>query len=101
MNSKHKILLNKIEYMFDFFYITGILVVLALLDKVGKDYIIASFMVFMLLYLFCGMALPQAFQGLIKTRFQKQQFRNVKTVFKCTLLYIVILETQKTIMKNY
>lgn len=93
MNSKHKILLNKIEYMFDFFYITGILVVLALLDKVGKDYIIASFMVFMLLYLFSGMALPQAFQGLIKTRIQKQQFRNVKTVFKSTLLYVLILET--------
>lgn len=93
MNSKHKILLNKIEYLFNFFYITGILIILALLDKTGKDYIIASFMIFMLLYLFCGMALPQAFSGLIKTRFQKQQYRNVKTVFKSTLLYVCILET--------
>lgn len=93
MNSKQQILLNKIEYLFKFFYIVGILVVLALLDEVGKDYIIASFMVFMLIYLFCGLALPQAFQNVIKPRFQKQQFKNARTVFKGTLLYILILES--------
>lgn len=93
MNSKQKILLNKIEYLFNFFYLSGILVVLTLLDKVGKDYIIASFMVFMLLYLFCALALPQAFQNLMIPRFQKQQYKNAKTVFQSTLLYCFILET--------
>ncbi len=93
MNSKQQILLNKIEYLFKFFYIVGILAVLALLDDVGKDYIIASFMVFMLIYLFCGLALPQAFYNVVKTRFQKQQFKNAKTVFKSTLLYLVIMES--------
>ena len=93
MNSKQQILLNKIEYLFKFFYLVGILVVLALLDEVGKDYIISSFMVFMLIYLFCGLALPQAFQNVIKPRFQKQQFKNAKTIFKSTLLYILILES--------
>lgn len=92
MNSKQQILLNKIEYLFKFFYIIGILVILALLDEVGKDYIIASFMVFMLIYLFCGLALPQAFSNVVKARFQKQQFRNAKAVFKSTLLYTLILE---------
>ena len=43
MNSKQQILLNKIEYLFKFFYIVGVLVVLALLDDAGKDYIISSF----------------------------------------------------------
>lgn len=93
MNSKQQILLNKIEYLFKFFYILGILVILALLDETGKDYIIASFMVFMLIYLFCGLALPQAFGSVVKARFQKQQFRNAKVVFKSTLLYTVILES--------
>lgn len=93
MNSKQQILLNKIEYLFKFFYIVGILAVLALLDEVGKDYIIASFMVFMLIYLFCGLSLPQAFHNVAKARFQKQQFRNAKTVFKSTILYLMILES--------
>ena len=93
MNSKQQILLNKIEYLFKFFFIVGILVVLALLDEVGKNYIIASFMVFMLIYLFCGLALPQAFYNVVKVRFQKQQFKNAKVVFKSTVLYILILET--------
>ena len=93
MNSKQQILLNKIEYLFKFFYILGILVILALLDETGKDYIIASFMVFMLIYLFCGLALPQAFGSVVNARFQKQQFRNAKVVFKSTLLYTVILES--------
>ena len=92
MNSKQQILLNKIEYLFKFFYILGIVVILALLDEVGKNYIIASFMVFMLIYLFCGLAMPQAFSNVVKARFQKQQFKNAKTVFKSTLLYVVILE---------
>ena len=92
MNSKQQILLNKIEYLFKFFYILGIVVILALLDEVGKDYIIASFMVFMLIYLFCGLALPQAFSNVVKPRFQKQQFRNAKIVFKSTLLYVAILQ---------
>lgn len=93
MNSKQQILLNKIEYLFKFFYIIGILIILALLDETGKDYIIASFMVFMLIYLFCGLALPQAFSNVVKARFQKQQFKNAKTVFKSTLLYTLILES--------
>ena len=92
MNSKQQILLNKIEYLCKFFYIVGILVVLATLDDVGKDYIIASFMVFMLIYLFCGLTMPQAFHNVAKVRFQKQQFRNAKTVFKSTLLYLIIVE---------
>ncbi len=92
MNSKQQILLNKIEYLFKFFYILGILAVLAMLDDVGKDYIIASFMVFMLIYLFCGLSLPQAFQNVVKPRFQKQQFKNAKTVFKSTVLYLLIVE---------
>ena len=92
MNSKQQILLNKIEYLFKFFYIVGVLVVLALLNDVGKDYIISSFMVFMIIYLFCGLALPQAFLNVVKPRFQKQQYKNAKTVFKSTLLYLTILE---------
>ena len=93
MNSKQQILLNKIEYLFKFFYILGILVILALLDETGKDYIIASIMVFMNINLFCGLALPQAFGSVVNARFQKQQFRNAKVVFKSTLLYTVILES--------
>ncbi len=93
MSSKQQILLNKIEYLFKFFYLLGIVIVLAMLDEVGKDYIIASFMVFMLIYLFCGLSLPQAFYNLVKPRFQKQQFRNAKTVFHSTLLYCVVIET--------
>ena len=92
MNSKQQILLNKIEYLFKFFYIVGILAVLALLDDVGKDYIISSFMVFMLIYLFCGLTLPHAFLTLAKTRFQKQQFKNAKNLFKSTILYLLIVE---------
>lgn len=92
MNSKQQILLNKIEYLFKFFYIVGVLVVLALLDNAGKDYIISSFMVFMLIYLFFGLSIPQAFLNLAKPRFQKQQFKNAKAVFKSTLLYLVITE---------
>ena len=92
MNSKQQILLNKIEYLFKFFYIVGILAVLALLDDVGKDYIISSFMVFMLIYLFCGLSMPQAFLNIAKPRFQKQQFRNAKTAFKSTVLYLFLLE---------
>lgn len=92
MNSKQQILLNKIEYLFKFFYIVGVLVVLALLDDVGKDYIISSFMVFMLLYLFFALSMPQAFLNIAKPRFQKQQFKNAKTVFKSTILYLVIAE---------
>ena len=92
MNSKQQILLNKIEYLFKFFYIVGVLAVLALLDDVGKDYIISSFMVFMLIYLFCGLSMPQAFLNLAKTRFQKQQFRNAKTTFKSTVLYLFLVE---------
>ena len=92
MNSKQQILLNKIEYLFKFLYIIGVLLVLALLDDAGKDYIISSFMVFMLLYLFLGLSMPQAFLNIVKPRFQKQQFKNAKTVFKSTLLYLVIIE---------
>ena len=76
MNSKQQILLNKIEYLFKFLYIIGVLLVLALLDDAGKDYIISSFMVFMLLYLFWGLSMPQAFLNIVKPRFQKQQFKN-------------------------
>ncbi len=92
MNSNQQILLNKIEYLFKFFYIVGVLVVLALLNDAGKDYIISSFMVFMLIYLFCGLSMPQAFLNVIKPRFQKQQFKNAKAVFISTLLYLVITE---------
>lgn len=92
MNSKQQILLNKIEYLFKFFYIVGVLVVLALLDEVGKDYIISSFMVFMLIYLFFGLSMPQAFLNIAKPRFQKQQFRNAKTAFKSTVLYLFMIE---------
>ena len=93
MNSKQQILINKIEYLFKFFYILGILVVLAMLNDTGKDYIIASFMVFMLIYLFCGLSIPQAFQNVIKPKFHKQQFRNAKTVFKSMMFYVLILES--------
>lgn len=92
MNSKQQILLNKIEYLFKFLYIVGILAVLALLDDVGKDYIISSFMVFMLIYLFCGLSMPQAFLSIAKPRFQKQQFRNAKNAFHSTVLYLVLVE---------
>lgn len=92
MNSKQQILLNKIEYLFKFFYVVGILVVLAVLSEVGKNYIISSFMVFMLIYLFGGLCLPQGFANVVKARFQKQQFKNAKAVFQGTLIYIFILE---------
>lgn len=92
MNSKQQILLNKIEYLLKFFYIIGFLVVLAMLSEVGKDYIISSFMVFMLIYLFCGLSLPQAFSNLVKSRFQKQQLGSARTIFFSTLLYSSILE---------
>ena len=92
MNSKQQILLNKIEYLFKFFYLVWILVVLAVLSEVGKNYIISSFMVFMLIYLFGGLCLPQGFANVVKARFQKQQFKNAKAVFQGTLIYIFILE---------
>lgn len=93
MNSKQQILLNKIEYLFKFFYVVGILVVLALLSEVGKNYIISSFMVFMLIYLFSGLCLPQGFSNIMKPRFQKQQFKNAKVIFQGTIIYVFILET--------
>ncbi len=92
MNSKQQILLNKIEYLFKFFYVVGILVVLALLSEVGKNYIISSFMVFMLIYLFAGLCLPQGFSNVIKPRFQKQQFKNAKVIFQGTVIYICVFE---------
>ena len=92
MNSKQQILLNKIEYLFKFLYIVGVLAVLALLDDVGKDYIISSFMVFMLIYLFCGLSVPQAFLSIAKPRFQKQLFKNAKNVFHSTVLYLFLVE---------
>lgn len=98
MNSKQQILLNKIEYLFKFFYILGIVVVLALLDETGKDYIISSFMVFMLIYLFCGLSIPQAFGNAVRVRFQKQQFHNARTVFKGTVLYTLLLETMAMVL---
>ncbi len=93
MNSKQQILLNKIDYLFKFLYMVGILVVLALVSETGKNYIISSFMVFMIIYLFCGLSLPKGFSNLIKGRFQKQQFKNAKAIFQGTLLYVFILES--------
>lgn len=92
MNSKQQIVLNKVEYLFKIVYIVGFLIVLALLSETGKNYIISSFMVFMLIYLFCGLCIPKAFSNLVKVRFQKQQLKNAGNVFKSTLLYLLLLE---------